>query len=392
MSKTIVVVTNIPRPYRRALFEVTASQLLDKGYALAILYTSDPAKHLRRGPSQTQPGSSHSERYVPGLDIRIGYEHILSIPKGLGRLLAECSPECVVSGGFGAATMLSARWCDSVRVPHVLWSGAWPGQEGHIGRLQSAIRRRLVLGAEAFIAYGTAAADYLVELGAPRHRVFCAWNSVDLEGFASAALAAATRRSELADKYRLAGKNLLFVGSLVERKGVQELVSAALAVDLPRLDWALHFVGSGPLEKKLRETVQAAGKAAHFRFQGLRPEHDVAELLGLADGFLLPSRQEAWGLVVNEAMACGVPVVVSPHAGATRDLVVDGVTGYIVEPSATSELTAAISRLLSANSEPRQIGQAGAEAVRAKASLDKSAESFISAVICAISESAHGRL
>lgn len=383
-TRTLAVVTNIPRPYRRALFDVLKDRLATECLALRVLYTSDPAKHVRRGTLSAPVFDPATEMYVRRLTVRTGFERIITIPTGLRRLLDEHKPACVVGGGFGPSAMVGARWCRAAEVPYVLWSGGWPGQEGKIGRLQSAARRRLVRTSAAYIAYGTAAAEYLATLGAPPEGVFCAWNTVDLEGISATARAAAGRRSELAPKFALAAKNLLFVGSLVERKGLRELMAAALAAEPPNADWALHLAGGGPLKEELEATVAAAGRGANFRFHGLLPEGDVAELLGLVDGFLLPTKREAWGLVINEAMACGVPVVASPLAGATRDLIENGVTGFVVEPTDIAALSAVISRLLSDDSACKEIGRAGAEAVRAKASLAKTADGFVAAIHCAM--------
>jgi glycosyltransferase involved in cell wall biosynthesis len=379
----VVIVTNIPRPYRRALFGVLRVQLAAVDLGLEVLYTSDPSKHVRRGGAHDGDDAA-DDTYVHGLSFRRGYEHVITVPVGLGRAIARRDPVCVVAAGFGPSSIASAIWCHSAKVPHLIYSGGWPGQEGDIGRLQLMLRRWLVRKAAAYVAYGTAAAHYLISIGAEPNRVFCAWNTVDLEGISSAAQAAAARRPEISPKYCLAGKNLLYVGSLVERKGVRELVSAALAAECDSEDWALHLVGGGPLTDELKARVRAAGREANFRFHGLRPEADVAELLGVVDGFILPTKREAWGLVINEAMACGVPVVASPCAGATRDLIEPGITGYVVEPHDIAGLAAMISQLVSDDPASKRVGQAGAEAVRAKASLGKAAEGFVSAVLCAI--------
>ena len=383
---SVAIVTNIPRPYRRALFRTLRGRLAVGGRELTVVYTSDPSKHRRRGATTAPELDPAFEQYARGLTLRMGYERVVTIATLLGKALKRGNVECVISGGFGLPALAAAFWCRSRAIPFVLWAGAWPGQEGRIRHRRSSERRRLVRFASAYITYGTAAADYLISLGAPGDRVFPAWNTVDLEGIASDARAAASRRTALASKYQLAANNLLFVGSLVERKGLRELMTAALTIDRADPDWALHLVGAGPLEAELRSLVRAEGKDSHFRFHGLRPPGDVAELLGLVDGFVLPTKREAWGLVINEAMACGVPVVASPHAGATRDLIVDGVTGYVVEPTDVNRLSAAMSLLLSGNAESRAIGQAGAEAVRAKASLERSVEGFVAAIQCALEE------
>jgi glycosyltransferase involved in cell wall biosynthesis len=383
VNRSVVVVTNIPRPYRRALFGVLRERLARDGYSLRVLYTSDPSKHARRGASSAVSGDPAVESYVPSLNFRVSYEKVVTIPTGLRRMLEHDRPSCVVAGGFGPDALMCAHWCRATNTPYVLWSGGWPGRESKPNSLRVFTRKRLTSKANAFIAYGTAAAEHLVVLGAQPERVFCAWNTVDLETIASAARAAAARRAELATKYRLAARNLLFVGSMVERKGVRELVAAAVAAQPRDPDWALHLVGPGPLRPELERTVRRAGREGHFRFHGMRSKEDVAELLGLADGFLLPTKQEPWGLVINEAMACGIPVVASPWAGATRDLIENEVSGYVVEPTDIGALAEIMVRLLSGDDRCRQVGLAGAEAVRAKASLEKSADGFVSAVRCA---------
>jgi glycosyltransferase involved in cell wall biosynthesis len=391
LSTTVVVVTNIPGPYRRALFATLDEHFAARDMDLRILYTSDPAKHVRRGPSAAVVRDPEAESFVPGLTFRVGYERVLTIPIHFGRILRGLEPACVVAGGFSMDAVIAANWCRSSGVPYVLWSGNWVGQEHEVSRLHLANRRRLVRLADAFIAYGSAAADYLVSLGAHPERVFCAWNTVDLEGISASARQAASRRGELVTKYRLAAKNLLFVGSLVERKGVRELVAAALGLHPDGGDWTLHLVGPGPLKDELETVTRTAGAEERFRFHGSLPKEDVAELLGVADGFVLPTKREPWGLVINEAMACGVPVVVSPWAGATRDLVEDGVTGYVIEPTDATALTMALSRLLSGDPLVAQVGRAGAEAVRAKASLERAANGFVSAVLCTLVDRQNAR-
>jgi glycosyltransferase involved in cell wall biosynthesis len=372
MSQTIVVVTNIPRPYRTALFETLKQQFAAMNLQLRVLYTSNPTKHVRRGSPSSAVADTEMEGFVPGVDFGVTYDRVLTLPWGLSQAVARLQPACVVLGGFGPSALAGARWCRSARVPYVIWSGAWSNTEGDLGRLRKLSRRWLVRGAAAFITYGTAAADYLVTLGAPRERIFPAWNTVDLEGIAAAALVAHGKREELAGKHALAAKNLLCVGSLVARKGVRELVAAALAAEGPAADWALHFAGGGPLKEELEATVRAAGKQDHFRFHGLKPESEVAELLGVADGSFLLSWREAWGLVG------------SPRGGATRDLIDDGVTGYVIHPADTQALSTIISRLVAGDPECVQVGRAGAETVRAKASLDKTGERFVSAVRLAL--------
>lgn len=386
----VVIITNIPRPYRRALFAHLAILLGEAGFRLTVLYSSNPSAHLRRGVQTADHSGDYEERFLETYSYRRGYEKVFSVPKRLGATLRGLRPACVVAAGFDAAAWTASHWCHSSKVPYVMWSGAWPGQEGDLGELQTKLRRKLVRRADAFVTYGSAAADYLHTLGAPRERIYPAWNTVDLEAMAGAAGTARSQVAAMSAKYGLARKNLLFVGSLVERKGLRELVSAGLRANPDDSDWALHLCGDGPLREELEATARAGGRESNFRFHGLCPETDIPELLAFSDGFVLPTLREAWGLVINEAMACGVPVIASPLAGATQDLIDHGATGYVVDPRDTPALAAALTRLLSDDEDCKRVGRAGAQAVREKASLDNAAAGIVAAVRCAMGSRPHG--
>ena len=148
----VAVVTNIPRPYRRALFEVLKQQLSAEGLRLRVLYTSDPTKHARRGSPAAVVADAEVERYVPGLTLQTSYDRVLSVPTGLVRALDDLAPACVICGGFGADALMVKRWCHSNGVPRVVWSGVWPGRTSGPGRLTTARRRWVAKGAAAYVA------------------------------------------------------------------------------------------------------------------------------------------------------------------------------------------------------------------------------------------------
>jgi L-malate glycosyltransferase len=106
----------------------------------------------------------------------------------------------------------------------------------------------------------------------------------------------------------------------------------------------LHICGSGELESSLREQADRLGLAG-VRFLGYQPEHEVARILGASLALILPSVEEQHGLVINEAIAMGVPVLVSDNCGARDLLVRTGVNGYVFEPDAATGLAYLMARL-----------------------------------------------
>jgi len=129
-------------------------------------------------------------------------------------------------------------------------------------------------------------------------------------------------------------------------KGVIPLLDAwdDLAPGL-RSGWTLLMVGSGPLEERVRHAVSTheRGEIVHLRAV---PETEVASFYAGADLLVLPSVEERWGLVANEAMACGLPVCGSRLAGCADDLLLEGVTGWVFDPRAPGDFAAALRRAL----------------------------------------------
>jgi glycosyltransferase involved in cell wall biosynthesis len=162
-------------------------------------------------------------------------------------------------------------------------------------------------------------------------------------------------------------KRLLFVGGLepTEHKGFPTLLRALER--LARSDWRLDVVGDGPSRAEYEERVAAAGLADRITFLGYRPKPEIADLMRAADVFLLPSRFETQGVVLLEAMMCGLPIV-STTAGAIPE-VVPPEAGILVEPDDDAALAAAIEKVLGgeAKYEPAAIAAHARERYSAEA-------------------------
>jgi glycosyltransferase involved in cell wall biosynthesis len=131
--------------------------------------------------------------------------------------------------------------------------------------------------------------------------------------------------------------------------------------------WRLRIIGDGPERPRL----EAQRDALHLgdRVEILGERGDVAEQLCNADAFVLPSRWEGLPYSILEAMAAGLPVVAS-RVGGVPELVVDGVTGFLVESENVGHMAAALDRLHSSGSAARELGRAGHQRVRQMFSND----------------------
>ncbi len=138
---------------------------------------------------------------------------------------------------------------------------------------------------------------------------------------------------------------VLFVGSLIARKGLPLLVEAAKKVTKERADTKFIIVGEGPLKASLSSSIASGGLSSNFRFLGNLSEEQLPQIYNCADIFVLPSIQEGQGIVLLEAMASGLPVVAF-DIGGVNEAVSNGETGFLVEPGKVEALSEAILKFL----------------------------------------------
>jgi glycosyltransferase involved in cell wall biosynthesis len=171
----------------------------------------------------------------------------------------------------------------------------------------------------------------------------------------------------LAEKRGLPEHYFLSCARFVEKKNLSTLVQA-YAGYRDRAEagrWPLVLVGDGPLRERLEEQVRTLGLTEHVHFPGFQQYEDLPAYYGRADAFILPSRYEQWGLVVNEAMAAGLPVLVSENCGCAPDLVAEGENGWTFAPDDPENLAQLMHRISGADVDRTAMGRASRNRIRA---------------------------
>lgn len=196
---------------------------------------------------------------------------------------------------------------------------------------------------------GTYQYEFASRLGFPRDRIFTGLLSADIKPFREAC------KHQLPAKAGVYPRELVYLGRLSPEKGVTELYEAFRELDPAQTrGWRLTFVGSGPLRAQMQETE-------HIRFFDFVQPEDVPELLAGASAFVLPSRQDGWAVAVHEAVAAGLPVVVSNQAGAVASFVKDRYNGFLFNPGRKGDLTAKLLELFACTDEElREMGHRSA--------------------------------
>ena len=232
---------------------------------------------------------------------------------------------------------------------------------------KEAIKQRRVRKFSAALVGGPRHRDYLVKLGMPRERIAMGYNAVDNDAFARRAESA--RRDPDSRRGLPSAPYFLSVNRFVPEKNLAALVRsfARYRVDA-RMDdaWELVLCGGGPGAKEVNEAIDASGFADAIHRPGFLQVEEMATWLAHASAFVHPSLMEPWGLVVNEAAACGLPLLVSNRAGCVETLVPDlpETTGRRFDPGDEEELTEALAWMASLPEQERmEMGRLAAEVV-----------------------------
>jgi glycosyltransferase involved in cell wall biosynthesis len=338
-SGEIALVTNLPAPYRIPVW----NQLnLLTGGRLHVYFTENqwPERSWRLDTQKMQ---------FPWQFLKSSksYGRVAELQAAL-KLRAELSrlrPDSVICGGYDTpAAWMAFSWCKFHRRRFVLWCPSTASDLRKPGRLKAWLKTLIVSRADAVAAVGTASRAYVRQMGAPVERTFVAPNAADNEFFANQAAKTDPVREREARGYP--PKLVLYSGRLVRDKGVFVLLDALRGIQQEMSEVGLLLVGDGRDRKRLEEHCRST-RLRHVHFAGAQPYERVPHFYALADVLALPTFSDAWGLVVNEAFACGVPAVVSRVAGCCADLVIEGETGFTVERNDTEKLKQALLRLLS---------------------------------------------
>jgi len=248
--------------------------------------------------------------------------------------------------------------------------------------------KSLVRCANAWIAYGTRAKEYLVSLGAREEKTFCAYNTVELDYFATNAALSDEERVSLRRQLSISTEYVaLYCGNLLKMKGITELLQGFAAFSKKHDNVTLLLVGSGRDKTYFETLARTLGIDERVVFVGYVDRASLPRYYGIADILVHPSHSEVWGLVINEALACGVPVIATEVCGAVADLLRHGENGFIIPVKSPRAISDALAQFFELPPAEQQAMRAAARAAVAPYTIQRAADAFVSAVRCALEES-----
>lgn len=303
-------------------------------------------------PSESSGSVDPELGFMPdwGIDLFGGYRNY-RIPETGGRIwlsdmIGRGGYDLVVINGYASKWNAAAAFVAKragARVGLRLDSVEWNlrGWRGSVKSVALPFAFRFV---DCFFPVGTLAARYLERFGVPRDRIFLFSYPVDNEWFEKNSQDARSDRPALRSRFGIPeGKRvILSVAKFSQREAPFDLIEAAGGLDE---DLALLLVGDGPLRANVRDLCVSLPRLTTC-LPGYLPFHDLPMAYGAADLFVHTSHDEPWGVSVQEALACGVPVVASDRVGSSHDLVFSGVNGVTYAHGDIEALRSALTQAL----------------------------------------------
>lgn len=262
-------------------------------------------------------------------------------------------------------------------VPCILWSDNTVNALNDLPTWQVVAKRSLAKLYGNYLTPGSLGREYFREFGVDEKRIHVCHNVVDNDRFSKARSVSEQERNTLKKELGLQGPVVMYCGQFVTRKGLDVLVDAMNKLD-PGIEFSFLALGNGSLKTSYAEAF-AASRAKAFALPGFIQQDDLYKYYAVADVFVLPAYIDHWGMVVNEAMAAGVPVILSDGVGAHPDLVEQGVSGFVFEKGNAEQLSEALTRTLS-DADLRASMVKNADQILESYTLEYAARQFIRAV------------
>ncbi len=372
-GKTVLLVTNIPNPYRIALFNRVNQRLKETGFGFRVLFGA--ATYSRRKYKLDKSAIRFDNQVLKSSTFHFGNnEHTYFFYQGLCRAIIKLKPGIVIASGFSLATLKIALLRFFMPYKMIIWSGSIVRNGRNDSRLRKLFRKWLISRCSSYIVYGTKAGDYLKELGASPSRIFTAINTVDTDFFREE-----TKKLRQPDSLK-PPYHLCTIGYFSKRKNGTAVLKVIKKLSERNKEFILDIIGEGSDLENMKAFVKENNLQQHVIFHGYRQQHELPGYLANSVAFLFQTDFDIWGLVLNEAMASGLACLSSVNAGATEDLIQHGKNGFKVNFEDMETAAQYLDFLIRNPDKAVEMGQCAAATIQKIASLEISAEGFVKSV------------
>jgi len=301
----VLWLTNVATPYRIPMW-----RWLNENVDLTLGLLRNPKANRFGDWDQDSVGVRTLFFQAPSLTFGLRFLYFPNLD--LHKALMQDFDVCVL-GGWETPAYFYALFVAKIRGIRVIGhAGSTTNSSNLSGKFISKLRGWFYRNLDFIVSYGTESTDFLLKMGVDDKRITTGFNSVDTSYFRQE-VSKISRGSE-----NSIGHRFIFVGRLIPLKNIPNIIAAFQRIKQP--GDSLRIVGRGNMLEELIQFVQTRGLAGQVEFVEHLDQDDLIKEYAKADTLILASTTEVWGLVVNEALACGLNVVVSDKCGIASDI------------------------------------------------------------------------
>ena len=372
--KTIVLITNIPTPYRLPLFNEINGQLNEKGMELHVIFSESGYKRRKFEIDFTKVNFKYTILEGGKITSQKDSEKTYFFYSGLWKVLNAIKPAQIIVAGFSSASIITALWSRKNKTPFIIWSGSITTEQRNTSFIRRLIRKQLIQRAYSFIAYGTKAKDYLIRNGAEPSQIQIGINTVDTTFYKE-------ETKKLKSTFLESGIfTFIYLGYLVPRKNVNKVLEAVRLLNEKRSDFRVIIIGDGESKSELMEFSEKNQLNHRIEFTGYKQKQELPYFFAQADALLFQSNFDIWGLVLNEAMAAGICCLSTKNAGASFDLIQENINGMTIDYNQTQAVAEKMNWMIDHREKVKLMGEKAILFINENANLSKSANGFILAL------------
>lgn len=307
----IVIVTNIPAPYRLPIYK-----RLNEKYGDDFLVIYCAKRESNRLWSLDDFGFNYIFLEENFKEKKDGFNYVHNNPDVFKRL-KSFNPDIVITTGFNPTHIYAWLYATLFMKRHICMTDGWKRNEEKLSIVHKMVRKIVFRTSKAFIGAGKNSLDLYRSYKIKDEHLFQSHLCIDNDRFKNN------------QKFDNREYDLMFSGQFIDIKSPLFFADVAHKISKIKKDLKVLILGDGPLKKVFIDKMNRY--KIDYRYVGFVEQKELAKYYSSSKLFLFPTKKDAWGVVVNEAMASGTPVVTTPFAGVVDDLVIDKKNGYILD-------------------------------------------------------------
>lgn len=311
----LVIVTNIPVPYRLPIYEHLNNKYKNN---FLVIYCSQRESNRKWNLDDFKFNHLFLKENVKAK--KDGFNFVHNNPDVFIEL-KKYNPDAIITTGFNPTHLYSWIYAKLFRKKHICMTDGWIYSEKNLSMVHKIIRKIIFKSSSAFIGASKNSLDLYRSYNIVEEKLFQSHLCVDNKKFKN--------------QFRFNDReyDLMFSGQFIDRKLPLFFADVAYKVSKSIKNLKILILGDGPLKKEFFTKLDSLG--LHYHYAGFVTQTELPQLYANAKLFLFPTKVDAWGVVVNEAMASGTPVVTTPFAGVINDLLIDKENGLILPINTT---------------------------------------------------------